>query len=377
VSAVVDLDLRVPLERFTLEARWTSDATALGVFGPSGAGKTTLLEALAGLRPRATGRVVVRGRTWLDTARGICLSPERRGVGYVPQDALLFPHRDVRGNLLSGLRRARRSRARALTPGRVIELLELGDLLPQDPRSLSGGERQRVALGRALCSGPELLLMDEPLAGLDLALRRRILPYLLRVREEVALPTLYVSHDAGEVQMLCDEAIVLARGAVVARGRPAEVLSDPGVLPTGPAAGFENVLHGCVVAREEETATVTLDGGGPALVVPAAGVEPGSRAAFGLRAEDVLLAAARPARLSARNVVAGRVEAVRRGAGGEAGALRVDVALHPSGTRVAATVTEGAARELGLEPGREVHLVFKTQACRLLASLLEPTARDR
>src|SRR5882672_887390 len=166
MSGGIDLDFRVPLGRFALSLVWKTADSSLGLFGPSGAGKTTALEAIAGLRRDAQGFIRVNDETWLDTSRGLRTPPEERGVGYVPQDTLLFPHRDVMGNLTAGRRRAERPGAKRLSAERVVEVLELGDLRSRAITTLSGGERQRVALGRALCSGPGLLLLDEPLASL-------------------------------------------------------------------------------------------------------------------------------------------------------------------------------------------------------------------
>ena len=192
-----------------------------GVFGPSGAGKTTLLEAVAGLVPVEAGSIALGGRTLCRPARGVSLPPRERRVGYVPQDGALFPHLDVRGNLLFGARRA------VPVPDRwddVVRVLELGALVGRAVGTLSGGEARRVALGRALLAGPEALLLDEPLAGLDASRRARILRHLDAVRAEFSLPMLFISHDAAEVASLCGRVVVLDAGAVVAQGRPAEVL---------------------------------------------------------------------------------------------------------------------------------------------------------
>lgn len=361
------IDLAVPCEHFEVAVEWRSERRALGLFGPSGAGKTTLLEALAGLRRGVRGRIEVGGRVWLDSTRGIRLPPERRGVGYVPQEGLLFPHLDVLGNLRLGAARAGAGERR-LVPERVLEVLELAPLARRPARELSGGERQRVALARALCSSPGLLLLDEPLASLDLPLRRRILPHLLRVREEFGIPTLHVSHDAAEATLLCEEICVLERGRVVARGAPGEVLTDPERSAALDGGGV-NLLEGRVTAIAESLARLELE---PGLVIEVAdegGLEPGRRAAFELRASDILLALGRPPGLSAQNVLPATVEAVHLPGAGEPHApARVTARLGPGSRRIVVAVSPRACRELALAPAAPIHLVFKAQGCRLVAS---------
>jgi molybdate transport system ATP-binding protein len=366
VSDVLHLDLSVPLDRFSLRVEWETSEPSLGVFGPSGAGKTTLVEAIAGLRRGATGVIRWRGRTWLDSARGVRLPPERRGVGYVPQDALLFPHRDVTGNLLAGCRRAAGAGRPAPPVERVLEVLELAPLRRRDVGTLSGGERKRVALGRALCSGASLLLLDEPLAGLDLPLRRRILSYLLRVRDEFAVPTLVVSHDAVDIRLLSREMIVLSGGAVAARGRPEEVLARPEIFPVARAEGFENILSGAVTAIDDGSAVVSIEPG-LTLTVPGRGLAPGDRVSVGLRAEDLILAVQPPAGLSAQIDLPGTLRDLRDADGEEGPVVLAIVELGRDRLPVVAAITRQAVRRLDLRPGMAVHLIGKTQACRLLA----------
>jgi ABC-type molybdate transport system ATPase subunit len=203
--------LRLP--SLTLSADIRSDAQTLGIFGASGAGKTTLLEIVAGLRAPERGRIAIGGHD-LTT-----LPARERRIGYVPQDETLFPHLSVRANLAYG---ARRDGASGV--GRIAALLEIDSLLGRDVGRLSGGERRRVALGRALAADPAVLLLDEPLTGLDAPLRRRMLDLLLAVRHEFELPFLFVSHEREEVIALCDEVAVLDRGSVIALGTPAAVL---------------------------------------------------------------------------------------------------------------------------------------------------------
>jgi molybdate transport system ATP-binding protein len=368
VSPVLAVSIEVPLGRFDLKVDWETDETFLGVFGHSGAGKTTFLEALAGLRREARGRIGMNGRTWLDSSRGLFLPPEERGVGYVPQETLLFPHRNVLGNLLSGSRRRRRSTGKGPSLERVLEVLELSVLRDREVAALSGGERKRVALGRALCSGPDLLLLDEPLSDLDVPLRGRILPYLLRVQEEFRLPAITVSHDATEVTLLAREAAVLEAGRVMALGRPGEVLTSRSVFPMARSEGFENVLRGRVVESSGATAMLDLEPGLRVLVA-GEGLPAGREVVFGVRAEDLILSAAAPAGLSAQNILPGSVVEIRaEGTGEGTGPVVVIVSLGRSGLRLVATITPRALRQMDLRAGREVHLVFKAHACRLLAA---------
>jgi molybdate transport system ATP-binding protein len=199
-------DIRVEQGDFVLEVAERADVDVLGLFGPSGAGKTTLLEAIAGLRRPSRGDIRVGGVTLFSSARGIDVPPRHRRIGYVPQDALLFPHMSVRGNLLFGATSSR------LELGTVAEMLEIAPLLDRRTAGLSGGERQRVALGRALMTHPALLLMDEPLAAVDRERRERILPYLMRVRRELHVPLIYVTHERGELEQIADRVLVLERG---------------------------------------------------------------------------------------------------------------------------------------------------------------------
>jgi molybdate transport system ATP-binding protein len=368
--------LRVPNDRFTVALDWVTSEPALGIFGPSGAGKSTVLAALAGLRPEARGRIEVAGRTWLDSDRGIALPPERRRVGYVPQDGLLFPHLDVLGNLRLAARRAA-GVAGAISPARALALLELEALAGQPVATLSGGERQRVALGRALCSAPDLLLLDEPLASLDRPLRRRLLPFLVRLREELAIPSLYVSHEPSELLLLAGEVTVLDAGRVVAQGRPERVL--PGRAGTAEGA-LTNLLQGRVTAIEEALGRVELAPGCTVAVPAWPTLSVGARLACELDAEDILLATGGVTGLSAQNVLpATVVEVAADDAGQSDPGESAAAGLRPTATRVTAALDDAsslrlvvrvsarAVRELGLEPGRHLQLVFKAASCRVLA----------
>ena len=224
-------DVRLSLGgAFTLEVSADLRGRVTALFGPSGAGKTSLLEVVAGLRRSARGRIELGGRVLADDASRQFTPPERRRVGYLPQEGALFPHLSVRANLCYGQPRrpwrgaADPARSPAFALEAVCAVLEITPLLDRPGvGGLSGGERQRVALARALLSGPELLLLDEPLASLDAGLRQRILPYFRRVRDEFGVPMLLVTHAPAEVVALCDDVLILECGRVVAHGAPTEL----------------------------------------------------------------------------------------------------------------------------------------------------------
>jgi molybdate transport system ATP-binding protein len=218
---VIAIDIELVQGTFTLTAAFQLDARAAAIFGPSGAGKTTILDAIAGLRTPQRGSIAIDGRYLYSSERRVNVPPYQRHVGYVPQDVALFPHMNVRRNLLYGTRDS----AVRLELARVAAMLEIEPLIERRVTDLSGGERQRVALGRALMSGPSLLLLDEPLAAVDVPLRRRIIPYLRRVRDELTIPFLYVSHDRAEVDALADAVVMIDGGVVTGVDRVSDVRS--------------------------------------------------------------------------------------------------------------------------------------------------------
>jgi molybdate transport system ATP-binding protein len=211
------VDVAKKLGEFTLEASFTSEGRVTGLFGASGAGKTSLINMIAGLVKPDRGTIALDGETLDDTSAGVHIPPYRRRIGYVFQDARLFPHLNVSQNLDYG-RRMNRLTEDPAQQKRVIELLDIGSLLDRRPGKLSGGERQRVAFGRALLSKPKLLLLDEPLGALDEERKREILPYLVRLRDEAGIPMVYVSHDAAELRQLATQIVMLKGGRITAFG---------------------------------------------------------------------------------------------------------------------------------------------------------------
>jgi molybdate transport system ATP-binding protein len=341
---------------FSLEVDLSWDERVAVVFGPSGSGKTTLFRTVLGLQPGA--RSLLRlGGVWLDDPeRGVCVPVERRQLGWVPQDPTLFPHLSVEENLRFGTGRAGDHGAQALRNS--IEVLEIGGLLDRRVDQLSGGERQRVAIARALASGPRALLMDEPLASLDLALRARVLPYLLRLRDRLEIPVLYITHDPDEALLIGEVVIVLDAGRVVATGAPREVLWSRAVLPLSEALGLENVLDARVVETGARESTVET-AAGLRLVIPAS-LRPGESVRLGLRAQDLLLATDLPAHVSARNVFQAIVVHYELRGG--------DAFVHlEAAERLVAKITPTAVDKLALRAGAPVHVVVKAQAIHRLA----------
>jgi molybdate transport system ATP-binding protein len=349
------LDVELALQRYTLRVNATAPGHALALLGPSGAGKTSLLEIICGLRPGARGRVATGGQTLLDTTAGVRLPPEARRIGYVPQDALLFPHLTAGENVCFGLRPDAASRRRLED---VVSMTEIGPLLGQRPDTLSGGERQRVALARALATEPRLLLLDEPLAALDVELKQRVLPYLLRVRDEAHTPLVYVTHHWAEARFLAEDAWVLHDGALAAQGAAAEVLTPAALARLGPLPEAENILQGRLESYPSGMLLQLAQG--QVLHVPGAVAEAGRRAVFSVPAADVLVSAQPLTAISARNVFPGRVVDLTTVEGDTC--ARVEALGH----EWLATLTAAATAELGLSPGKGVHLAIKTHSFRRL-----------
>ncbi len=339
---------------FTLECALEWSERTLVLFGPSGSGKSTLIECILGLHPRARARICIGGR-WLDDhARGIRLAPRERGLGWVPQAPLLFPHLDVAGNLALGARRAG-GRAGSLIR-QAAGVLGIEALLDRRPEQLSGGEQSRVALARAIASGPEALLLDEPLSALDIRLRARVLPYLLRIRDELELPMLYITHDPDEAMLLGERVAVIDGGRILASGDPREVLWSQAVLPLAQSLGVENVFE----ARASGAHAVRT-AGGLELSIPWR-VEAGTVLSLGIPAQDVLVAIGATGRVSAQNTLPCRVR--RCEVRGE------DCFVHLETRRGAeplvAWLTPAAADALNLEAGSEVQAIVKAQSIRRL-----------
>ena len=337
---------------FHLDVRFDVDYPFTALFGPSGSGKTSILNMIAGfLRPQQ-GTIRLGDRILLDTARGLSLPPEKRHVGVVFQDSLLFPHLTVEGNLRYGQRR-RDKRGRMLDFARVVEVLEIGPLLQRSPRNLSGGERQRVALGRALLSGPELLLMDEPLASLDAPLRDRVLSYLERAVAEWNIPTLFVTHAQAEVRRAAQWMVLLEKGRLVGTGTPEDALSQPEPLAWTNSTGPINLLRLENIKSRDGSCTARV--GDQVLQLPPCGNNSALPSFVQFSPTDVIIARQEVAGLSVRNHLRGRV--CRIIPTHQAFFVAVDI-----GQIIWAEVTPQAAAELDLQLGAEVICLVKTHS---------------
>ena len=350
---MIEVDIRVRRGSFAAEAAFAADAPIVSLFGRSGAGKSTLVNAIAGTVRPERGRIAVGGRTLFDSRSGVDLPPEARRVGYVFQDALLFPHMTVAANLAYG-ERLTPPQDRFVDHARVVALLDLGRLLDRRPGSLSGGERQRVAIGRALLASPRVLLMDEPLASLDAPRKAEILAYIELLRDELALPIVYVSHALEEVTRLADAMVLVADGRVVAQGSVADVLARPEMQAHTGRFEAGAVIETRVARHDEGYGLTLLAFEGGELVVPNVDALPGEPVRARIRARDVSIALSRPEGISIQNVFPAQVASLS----GEFGAI-VDVWLRVGATPFVARITRKAAQELALAPGARVHVLVK------------------
>jgi len=356
-SSASHLAIQCTLGSFSLDIDTQWDAQVAVLFGPSGSGKSTILETLLGLQPRARATLQLAGELLEDSSTGFRLPPEQRGLGWVPQESTLFPHLSVRKNLSFGKKRAGPQAASIFK--QAVEVLEIGSLLDRNVETLSGGERQRVALARALASNPRALLLDEPLAALDRNLRARILPFLLRVRDEFGLPMLYITHDPDEAVLLGETLLVLEEGRVVANGPAREVLWSQAALPLAEALGLENVFDAHVVENGSTSSQVRINSG--QVLTLGEPLPSGDSVTLAIRAEDILISTVPTDTLSARNVL----EATVKRCAPHRGHVHVHLDLH--GEEWVARLTPAAVSALDLRAGKIVYAIVKAQAIQRIS----------
>jgi molybdate transport system ATP-binding protein len=349
---------------FLLEVAFQAAPGFTILFGASGAGKTTVLDCIAGLAPPDEGRIALGERVLFDSAQGIDLRIAKRRVGYVFQNLALFPHMTVEQNVGYGLAHLPRPE-RSQRVAAILDAFHIAPLARRSVRQISGGESQRVALARTLVTGPEVLLLDEPLAALDAPTKTKIIDDLREWNRARRIPILYVTHSREEVFALGEQVIVLDAGRIVVQGTPHEVISAPLQETVAQLAGFENVFDATVEAVRPERGTMNCrisgDGGPVVLETPLVRGGVGTPIRVGIRAGDILLATSSPVGLSARNVIPGRIASLEQRDVIVSARVkcRVEMEVH---------LTLAARDSLQLAPGKEVWLVIKTHSCHLMRS---------
>jgi molybdate transport system ATP-binding protein len=345
---------------FALEAQFELPTPGVvALFGRSGCGKSTLVNVIAGLLKADSGRVVLDDAVLLDTERHIDVPPERRRIGYVFQDAKLFPHLSVAANLRYAQQRARV--AAFVGMDLVADLLDLGALMHRRTHQLSGGERQRVAIGRALLSQPSLLLLDEPLASLDTSRREELLPYLETLRDQLSIPMVYVSHNFDEVLRLATHLVLMESGRTTAQGNLSDMSLNPGVRAIIGADAVGAIVDGTVLGIDPMSGLLRVQVGHGELKVHFGKAANGARLRVQLLARDLIVATRAPQQLSVRNSLTGVVTAV---ISDDADADSDLIAIDIGGTIIMARVTKAATRELGLVSGLSVWALVKTASLR-------------
>ncbi len=356
--------LRVELRKrrgdFSLDVAFSAPTPGVtALFGRSGCGKSTLISLIAGLLTPDSGRVLLGDEVLYDSARHLSVDARHRRMGVVFQDARLFPHLSVRGNLEYGTRRLARAIARNVPLDDVVSLLGLADLIARRPHELSGGEQQRVALGRALLAQPRLLLLDEPLASLDLARREEVLPYLEKLRDAFAIPIVYVSHQFDEVLRLATRVVLLEAGRAIADGDIATVSRDPQLRAIVGPDSVGAVVTG-VVERIDAAGLALVRVGDATLNVELDDATLGQRIQIQVLARDVIVASELPRGLSVRNVVPARVVSITPDAGRS---VLIELDIGRTCTLLA-RITSRASQELSLEPDKLVWALIKAVSLR-------------
>ncbi len=343
---------------FSLDAHFELPTPGVvALFGRSGCGKTTLVNAIAGLVDADSGRVALDDIVLLDTEQRLCVPPEHRRIGYVFQDARLFPHMSVAANLRYGERRAPSQRFVSLDI--VAGLLDLGPLMGRRTHQLSGGERQRVAIGRALLSQPRLLLLDEPLAALDAARRDEVLPYLENLRDQLAIPMVYVSHDFDEVLRLATHVVLMESGRTIAQGGVGEMSLNKGLRSIIGADAVGAIVDGTVLGMDPASGLMRVKLGHGELRVEAANFAVGAKLRVQLLARDLIVATQAPQHLSVRNILTGVITTVASD-DTDSDLVAIDI----GGTTIMARVTKAATRALALEPGLPAWALVKAVSLR-------------
>lgn len=351
----ITLDFCKRLGDFTLELNCTLKKKVTAFLGESGSGKSTLLNCISGTLRPDKGEIVFEDETLYASDSRINVPPEKRRFGYVFQEGYLFPHLTVAQNIRYG--QPRNLRKNPDSTSRLIDILEISQLLQRHPRQLSVGQRQRVAIARALAMEPRLLLMDEPLASLDSGLKNRIIPYLHHIKNAFEIPILYVTHAISEAMALADEAFLLSDGKVTASGEPHHLLTSPSALPIANLTGVENILSLPVANSDKHRGVTELEIGFQHLVIPYIDMQIGKEIPIAIRAEDIIISLEPNLPISARNILKGTIDAVDN---------QTLLSINVEGYHLSVKITPEAREQLQLSKGKEVYCVIKANAINLL-----------
>ncbi len=343
---------------FTLGIEFSMPLSGItALFGASGSGKTSILRAIAGL-DHLPGRLTIDNEIWQDDTADIFVQPHKRAIGYVFQEASLFPHLTVEDNLMFGQRRSSSPTLTGLGKAEIVDLMNIGTLLDRSPATLSGGERQRVAIGRALMRQPRLLLMDEPVSALDQGSRETLLTCLEELHRSQSLPILYVSHDTGEVARLADHMILISDGKKLAEGPASDIFERLDLQPPDGREEASALLEATVERHDGETHLTHLSIGKLSITTPRIAPQPGMRVMLRVRARDVAIATQRPEGISIRNILGGTISEMRR----DSASPHVDLLVDIGEAHIRAQVTHDACRDLGLQVGLPVFALVKSMS---------------
>ncbi|PLX69520.1 MAG: molybdenum ABC transporter ATP-binding protein [Denitrovibrio sp.] len=335
---------------FRLDASFVCNkGMVTALFGKSGSGKTSIINMIAGLQKPDVGRIAVGERLLFDSYQNINIPTQKRNAGYIFQDGRLFPHMSVESNLRYGFKGQKNEMFQE-----IIELLGIEDLLERRPHKLSGGEKQRVAIGRALLTSPDFLLMDEPLSALDSARKQELIPFIGRMVEKFKMPVVYVTHSLDELLALGDNAVLMSNGSCIESGSVEEVVSNPANMEHLGLTGRVSVLKAVAVDQHNSSGIISLVDG--KLMIPTRQYKTGTKLRVTLRSEDVTISIKKPEGLSARNIIKGKVTKMEQTTDGAIG-IKIDI-----GVNVYATITSEAVSDLHIENGSEVFIILKTVA---------------
>lgn len=357
---MLSLDVQLQRGNFDLEAKFDLDKPVTGLFGSSGSGKSTLLNLVAGLAQPDNGWLKLGDKHLFHSTKNINLSPNKREVGVVFQDSQLFPHLPVTQNLLYGYKRTQR-RQRRFEVSEIVDLLEIGHLLKKRPIQLSGGEKQRVGLGRALLASPRFLMLDEPLASLDQGLKQQILPFLKRVKDELDLPMVYISHSMEEILHLTDHLVIINNGRILGDGHFYDVIKEKSVQGVANTMGLENIITSRIMNHDIESGHTIAEISGHKLLLPLTDkFSVGDSCYLSIRSSEIAIAKQHISQISIQNQIKAPIISCTKNTS------CVSIHIDMGGTPLTVDITPKAFSDLALQQGDQIYCLIKAQSFSFL-----------